>query len=51
MKAYSVLIVEASGTRHETTVIAASAQQAEDIAIDALDLEDAPRWVRTRRVP
>lgn len=49
MRAYSVLIVEARGTRHEALVIAASAQQAEDIAIGALKLDDAPRWVRTRR--
>lgn len=49
MNAYCVLIVEPCGTRHETLVIAQTAQQAEDIAIQALRLEDAPRWVRTRR--
>ena len=49
MKPYSVLIVACSGDRHELTVLAASAQQAEDIAIDVLGITDAPRWVRTRR--
>ena len=49
MRAYSVLIVAADGARHEATVIAPSARQAEDIAIGALKLDDAPRWVRTRR--
>lgn len=49
MKAYRVLIIDAAGSRHDTTVLAASAQAAEDIAIAALGVADAPRWVRTRR--
>lgn len=49
MRPYHVLVVDAQGDRHETTAIAASAQQAEDIAIEAAGLAEAPAWVRTRR--